>query len=387
MIKIGNVGAAGRIHAQVFKKVDGVLVPVGPEHVQDNIVTAGGLAALTPTKANILKFTALSNVINLGVGTQAEQESVDTLADYVTRGTGTRTVVSTVDFDNFEGTGEDLRVRTYRVQHQFEPTGVDRNYTEIGLGPDGSAGGLHTYALFRDAAGNPAAITVRADEYFNITYTYQVQAFRLKGFRTSTHVDLRDSEYVLAPKANGGAGLPIGPFPISGLGVSPGTEAWVFTAPRGTYSNSSAGVSYTTDPNYDSEALAALLPTIRGYVTSGSAVPYVIHDVLGNTAYSGTNSTNSPMANIANQLTSANLPLTRRDFVTSSTGVQVIPPGSFGDTTAYVYMWGSSRRGSIVMLTKPIVVEPDMEFTIDESIGLAWTVNPAVNKPWIDPEG
>lgn len=383
MIKIGSIGASGRIEAYTYKlDTQGRQIRTSPVRKQDNIVTTIGLAALKPTKDLVLGIGALSNVISIGTGTQVEHESVTGLAAFARKATGTRTTVSTTDFDNFEGSGRDLRVRTYRVSYQFAPDGVSRIYTEICLG-NGDSGGAQTYALFRDVDGDPAGITVTADEYFSITYTYQVQAYRLNGFRTTMNLSGSADDYVaLLPKDN--KTIPLGPFPVTGPGVQEGTEAYVYLA-TGIPINSSgnkSGVSYTTDPDFDWGSFSQVLPTLQFEGTSSFNAPSWTREVSANSNYAS--DTSGPIYLLHDYLTKEGLPLSRRDFPDITTGPQEIAPGAISSATAYVCMWGSNVRGALVMLTKPIKVEPDEAFIIDELTGLAWEVNDPVNVPWVD---
>lgn len=112
--------------------------------------------------------SALGTHIALGSGSRAEEGSVTSLASYTRNQLGSWSYSDTnnVDIDN----------GVMRTDHTLEvvfPVEVSaQNYSEMGINSN-NQNELQTYALIRDPAGSPTAISVQAGEQVRVYYLVQ----------------------------------------------------------------------------------------------------------------------------------------------------------------------------------------------------------------------
>lgn len=121
--------------------------------------------------------------------------------------------------------------RFYRRVFRFAPQGVDRNYSEVGVGW-ATSGSLFSRALIKDSGGTPITITILAAEYLDVTYEYRVYqnsddvTLTLSDGTTSHDIICRPAAINTAANAgtlNSGSGLTISnasPFPNNTIRIS-----------------------------------------------------------------------------------------------------------------------------------------------------------------------
>lgn len=376
MDKSNVMGVCGRVSAQILiKDSNGNIVPKdGTKYEVTNIVTNNGLAKLKPAQNNILGFSTLTSRIQLGTGTQAELESVTTLAVPAREVEGTTTALPTFTLDNYSE-GRDLVVAEFVVTARFNPDGTARNYSEIGLGTKTS---LETYTLFKNSeTGEAETISVLGDEYLDLSYFYQVQGFKLGGFSFNQNTQV-------FPLADRSKNQPLGPFPIAGVGVPVGTEAYVVLNPSG--SSLSSAKTYFSVVYFDAvnslwDPSILIDESIQVTATRTAATM----DYMGIfTDWIDTWST------FALRFPENRRPKAKGVSVSLAGGNVIAAPGSISktDTPIYVVGYSGAYIGGLVMFTKPIAVTKDTRVEFPVNISSMWESKAVVNSDFVNnPEG
>lgn len=383
-IEIPAHGVCGRVEAQVMvKNAAGEIVPKQGCTVKcSNIVTNLGLNALKPRKLNALSMSALSDIVSIGTGTQAEETGVTGLVIAGRSGTGTRTTLPLFRIPDYNGTGKPLVVQEYIINIRFNPDGEARNYSEIGLG---SPTALHTYTLFKNSETQvPETLTVLGDEYLDLSYYYQVQGQTLSGFTYNAHVRFANGLSALADRVSN---QPLGPFPMSGIGVPPDTKAYVLLFPlNGSLTSPSAGgVYYFTSEDADKMSkwnpsklrpASEFQPVDSGDSRTDMWSLYSDWAELSSNAASG--------AGYGLRFPEEYRPRNKSAAFTSSGSSWVIAPGVL--TTSediYVVGYGCQGSGGIITFDKPITVTKDSRFEVTRSVYPMWDTKPAVNSTFV----
>ena len=108
---------------------------------------------------------------HLGTGTTPPQFTDTTLEARVVssnRGHTNYLGFPTVDYANFRA--------TYSVGYQFTPGQATGTFTEVGVGALANGTNLFSRSLIKDSNGNPTSITILADEYLTIVYSFIFQS-------------------------------------------------------------------------------------------------------------------------------------------------------------------------------------------------------------------
>lgn len=146
---------AGSYTMQKFRMgADGALAPSSEPITFENIVTDVGLVF-------IANNTSYMQYAYVGAGSAAPQPTDTQLGSFLMQNSSVP-----MDTSPFFNTSEGFagNRRTFR----FNPRGSMYNASEVGVGMVRTE--LFSRALVRDALGNPATISVLADEYLDVTY-------------------------------------------------------------------------------------------------------------------------------------------------------------------------------------------------------------------------
>lgn len=160
-----NVGLRVEVEGQYSFcaiKMDGTKRELGKTH---NIITNWGLDQLaTKNLASDLFVTCC-----LGTGTTPEDASQSKLVAFSYY---TNNSISNVQT---QGSLANLECSYQRV-FRFSPN-IAGTFTEVGVGTQSSptSGFVGSRALIRDDEGNPSSISVLADEYLDVTYTFKIR--------------------------------------------------------------------------------------------------------------------------------------------------------------------------------------------------------------------
>lgn len=381
-IEIPAHGVCGRVEAQVMvKNAAGEIVPKQGCTVKcSNIVTSLGLNALKPSKLSALSMSALSNVVSIGTGTQTEETGVTALAIASRSGTGTRTALPLFQIPDYNGTGKPLVVQEYIINIRFNPDGVARNYSEIGLG---SPTALHTYTLFKNSETQvPETLTVLGDEYLDLSYYYQVQGQTLNGFTYNAHSSYANGLSALADRVSN---QPLGPFPMSGIGVPPDTKAYVLLFPvSGNVTEPRVGgVYYFTSADADKMSKwnpSKLRPASEFQPVVMNNENQLFWYLVGNWS-----SLNNPSGGVYGlRFPEEYRPRNKEAVFTSSGSSWVLAPGVLTNSEdVYVVGYGCAGSGGIITFDKPITVTKDSRFEVTKSVYPMWDTKPAVNSTFV----
>lgn len=379
-------GVAGRVVAQVYRKdADGNKEKVvGPNKScrVDNIITQLGLdsidaASLSPS---LRHRGGTSHYIALGEGTQEETLEVTSLVNikaitpslYVQANAGPynnmseRTITTPSDLVN------DPIVHEINIWYEFGMPGEPRNYTEIGFVTDSvnytpsvdKADSIRalTYTLFRDDAGLPTSITVAANEYLLISYTYQIQI--------SLHFPVN--------------------VPVTGTGIPGGLTACIYRKDRANENAYSATVgAYYFDSELDFNESLWESNFDKFHKVDGTLFYANLYPGQYGAAYSsdifGTSNKNTDSVG---GLALTKMPRGFKPFGTQNKSVSAtkfrvtMVEGEFGASTdtKYIVAWGSYQSNSLVTFNKPIPFVAKYD-----SITFEVVINyDKTNQPWID---
>lgn len=125
-----------------------------------NIFTATGLAHWAAQ--------TLGSQLAVGYGSRVESESVTSLSNFAKSQSGTWTYseVNVIDTTNGVMRTDHLLTVTYPIETS------NQNYSEVGI-HSGNQNQLQTYALIRDANGDPTAMSILAGEQLRVFYFVQ----------------------------------------------------------------------------------------------------------------------------------------------------------------------------------------------------------------------
>lgn len=122
------------------------------------------------TNLGLVRWTndSLGVSLAIGSGSRAEVGTVTSLANYVRSANGSYTYsdVNFIDVENNVMRSNHLLT----VLYPLETASV--NYSEVGI-HGGNINELQTYALIRDSAGNPTAVSILAGERIRVSYGIQ----------------------------------------------------------------------------------------------------------------------------------------------------------------------------------------------------------------------
>lgn len=380
--RTSEIKAAGKIKAQVYVKRNGKIVPKENGEMEfTNIITDLGLAALKPSKTEILELKPLGSFINIGVGSKDELTTVTDLQDLKLSKAGSLSTIRTV-----RGTTADPKVvvREYQVSTMFDPSGEDRNYKEIGLSASANGGTLHTYAVFRDEEFAISDITVLADEYLNITYTYQVQGTMLDCFYYSSHSNHINGAYVLADRDEVKL---LGPFSLSGdsslnTEVPSEINAYAILSPGAGYNppsgtTSRAAIWYFLDSETNEMNL---------WKTSLKDTIFTVGDMPNITSSGALLSSIGELVKITSAFDVSFRP--KYKFSAKSLGGATFPfiPGELtNDEPIHVVGFGNSvTGGGAIFFDTPIKITKDMRFDVANNLASLWSVKDPINTAFID---
>ncbi len=238
-----------------------------------NLVTDMGLngAVGLDTTPNL---GAIGSILRLAVGVgNAAPSPQDTTLDDLARSSACDSRAYPPSLTHREG----WAVQRFRETCTFDPDGVARNYTEVGLYSTSQTSGANARmaqrALFRDELGTPTIVTVGVDEYLTVewdTYLWRSisdRVFEIEIDGTPTAVTVRP----VASTANHGRSVSWGSSTLfantRGAGYPAGTDLVDHTATLGN------GATFTNTTTYT--------PLGTGHVRVDCTVPPTALNLLG----------------------------------------------------------------------------------------------------------
>lgn len=221
-------------------KMDGTKRQLGKTH---NIITNWGLNQLATQNAGSFLTSCC-----LGTGTTPEDASQSRLVAFSYYTSSTITNVQT------QGSLANLECSYLRV-FRFSPN-IAGTFTEVGVGTQSSPtnGFVGSRALIRDDEGNPSSISVLADEYLDVTYTFKIRIPN-NAQQTSGNFNIGATSYSYVCKASECA-----LWHASGGNFS-STYAWGCDGYSGTLSANVDGYP-TGNPVYFSPAFSLIEPYV-----------------------------------------------------------------------------------------------------------------------------
>lgn len=307
--------AAGRVELQVGKYNEaGEWIP-RMKHIQDNAFTDYGYTLITNPTTQTPYFNALGVV--LGEGRHAAHpQAGSNLADPKQYAACSRSgSVRQATLVGTDATTPIVSTDTFTVT--IAPIGVNRNYTELGLGRNFSGQTIYagTYISLVDASNNPVTLTVLADEYLQITY------------KTQLHIQWH---------------LPA--VPVTGTGVPAGTMAYLLH-------NEGSSSARVRTLHYPTAAYAA-----SGW------------ENLNLTEFTAQALNGNGSANNYQPGTGITWPLNTPPTLNTTT-VNLVPPGTL--PPGYIVGWGRTIPlvfAYSVLLSKGIPLTSTQELNIDVSV-------------------
>lgn len=123
---------------------------------------------MTTTGLSHWAAQTLGNQLAVGYGSRVETEAISSLASYAKSQSGTWTYTEVNVIDNVNGVMRTDHILTVT----FAPESSNQNYSEMGI-HSGNQNQLQTYALIRDANGDPTAMSILAGEQLRAFYVVQ----------------------------------------------------------------------------------------------------------------------------------------------------------------------------------------------------------------------